>query len=147
MLKAHLDANLTRFWPSLASCSECKARTAWSIPCCNMPLCCCHCRTVGVRLGAGESLHDILSSSRQVAEGVSTAGQLLASDKLLCLVFRPQSSYIGSSCHIIQQLCWRSTTLAYYKTSGDPLPSIVCLCSALVLVLWLWYWCFGSQTK
>ncbi|KAL0026194.1 hypothetical protein WJX77_001162 [Trebouxia sp. C0004] len=31
-------------------------------------------RTVGVRLGAGESLHDILSSSRQVAEGVSTAG-------------------------------------------------------------------------
>ena len=33
------------------------------------------CRTVGVRLGAGESLHDILSSSRQVAEGVSTAGQ------------------------------------------------------------------------
>lgn len=31
-------------------------------------------RTVGVRLGAGESLNDILSSSRQVAEGVSTAG-------------------------------------------------------------------------
>ena len=28
-----------------------------------------------MRLGAGESLNDILSSSRQVAEGVSTAGQ------------------------------------------------------------------------
>ena len=35
----------------------------------------CQYRTVGVRLGAGESLHDIMSSSRQVAEGVSTAGQ------------------------------------------------------------------------
>ena len=32
------------------------------------------CRTVGVRLGAGESLHDIMSSSKQVAEGVTTAG-------------------------------------------------------------------------
>ena len=30
-----------------------------------------------MRLGAGESLHDIMSSSRQVAEGVSTAGQSL----------------------------------------------------------------------
>lgn len=28
-----------------------------------------------MRLGAGESLHDILSSSKQVAEGVTTAGQ------------------------------------------------------------------------
>ena len=35
------------------------------------------CRTVGVRLGAGESLHDILSSSKQVAEGVTTAGQAM----------------------------------------------------------------------
>jgi glycerol-3-phosphate dehydrogenase len=42
------------------------------------------CRTVGVRLGAGESLHDILSSSRQVAEGVSTAGQSTASHSCVC---------------------------------------------------------------
>jgi len=42
------------------------------------------CRTVGVRLGAGESLHDILSSSRQVAEGVSTAGQSDASHFCVC---------------------------------------------------------------
>merc|ERR1719235_1152834 len=31
-------------------------------------------RTVGLRLGAGESLQDILDSSSQVAEGVATAG-------------------------------------------------------------------------
>ena len=31
-------------------------------------------RTVGVRLGKGEKLEDILSSSSQVAEGVPTAG-------------------------------------------------------------------------
>mmetsp|Transcript_2116 Transcript_2116/g.6309 ORF Transcript_2116/g.6309 Transcript_2116/m.6309 type:complete len:409 (+) Transcript_2116:101-1327(+) len=34
-------------------------------------------RTVGVRLGKGESLEDILSSSRQVAEGVMTAEALV----------------------------------------------------------------------
>ena len=32
------------------------------------------CRSVGVRLGKGESLADILASSSQVAEGVATAG-------------------------------------------------------------------------
>jgi glycerol-3-phosphate dehydrogenase (NAD+) len=32
------------------------------------------CRSVGVRLGKGEALADILASSNQVAEGVSTAG-------------------------------------------------------------------------
>lgn len=31
-------------------------------------------RTVGVRLGRGEKLSDILASSSQVAEGVATAG-------------------------------------------------------------------------
>ncbi|XP_062092322.1 glycerol-3-phosphate dehydrogenase [NAD(+)] 2, chloroplastic isoform X2 [Humulus lupulus] len=35
-------------------------------------------RTVGVRLGAGEKLDDILSSMNQVAEGVSTAGAVVA---------------------------------------------------------------------
>ncbi|KAI8008129.1 hypothetical protein LOK49_LG07G00708 [Camellia lanceoleosa] len=35
-------------------------------------------RKVGVRLGSGESLHDILSSMNQVAEGVSTAGAVIA---------------------------------------------------------------------
>ncbi|XP_047330651.1 glycerol-3-phosphate dehydrogenase [NAD(+)] 2, chloroplastic isoform X1 [Impatiens glandulifera] len=35
-------------------------------------------RTVGVRLGSGESLDDILSSMNQVAEGVSTAGAVIA---------------------------------------------------------------------
>ena len=34
-------------------------------------------RTVGVRLGAGESLEAILSSSTQVAEGVATAGAVV----------------------------------------------------------------------
>lgn len=44
-----------------------------------------------MRLGAGESLHDILSSSRQVAEGVSTAGQIRCSictvNKALSMLF------------------------------------------------------------
>ncbi|KAL5974801.1 Threonine aldolase [Asimina triloba] len=35
-------------------------------------------RTVGVRLGSGEKLEDILSSMNQVAEGVSTAGAVIA---------------------------------------------------------------------
>ncbi|XP_075668061.1 glycerol-3-phosphate dehydrogenase [NAD(+)] 2, chloroplastic isoform X2 [Castanea sativa] len=35
-------------------------------------------RTVGVRLGLGEKLDDILSSMNQVAEGVSTAGAVIA---------------------------------------------------------------------
>ncbi|KAL3837825.1 hypothetical protein ACJIZ3_022416 [Penstemon smallii] len=35
-------------------------------------------RTVGVRLGSGEKLEDILSSMNQVAEGVSTAGAVVA---------------------------------------------------------------------
>lgn len=35
-------------------------------------------RTVGVRLGSGEKLDDILSSMSQVAEGVSTAGAVVA---------------------------------------------------------------------
>ncbi|XP_076890007.1 glycerol-3-phosphate dehydrogenase [NAD(+)] 2, chloroplastic [Bidens hawaiensis] len=35
-------------------------------------------RTVGVRLGSGETLDDILSSMNQVAEGVSTAGAVIA---------------------------------------------------------------------
>ncbi|KAJ6806522.1 glycerol-3-phosphate dehydrogenase [NAD(+)], chloroplastic [Iris pallida] len=35
-------------------------------------------RTVGLRLGSGESLEDILSSMNQVAEGVSTAGAVIA---------------------------------------------------------------------
>ncbi|XP_010253061.1 PREDICTED: glycerol-3-phosphate dehydrogenase [NAD(+)] 2, chloroplastic [Nelumbo nucifera] len=35
-------------------------------------------RTVGVRLGSGEKLDDILSSINQVAEGVSTAGAVIA---------------------------------------------------------------------
>ncbi|KFK36941.1 hypothetical protein AALP_AA4G192100 [Arabis alpina] len=35
-------------------------------------------RTVGVRLGSGESLDDILSSMNQVAEGVATAGAVIA---------------------------------------------------------------------
>ncbi|XP_071723252.1 glycerol-3-phosphate dehydrogenase [NAD(+)] 2, chloroplastic-like [Rutidosis leptorrhynchoides] len=35
-------------------------------------------RTVGVRLGSGEKLDDILSSMNQVAEGVSTAGAVVA---------------------------------------------------------------------
>nr|GEV77914.1 glycerol-3-phosphate dehydrogenase [NAD(+)] 2, chloroplastic isoform X2 [Tanacetum cinerariifolium] len=35
-------------------------------------------RTVGVRLGSGETLDDILCSMNQVAEGVSTAGAVIA---------------------------------------------------------------------
>lgn len=35
-------------------------------------------RTVGLRLGSGESLEDILNSMNQVAEGVSTAGAVIA---------------------------------------------------------------------
>ncbi|XP_030929719.1 glycerol-3-phosphate dehydrogenase [NAD(+)] 2, chloroplastic isoform X3 [Quercus lobata] len=35
-------------------------------------------RTVGVRLGLGEKLDDVLSSMNQVAEGVSTAGAVIA---------------------------------------------------------------------
>uniref|UniRef100_A0A7C9AZ56 Glycerol-3-phosphate dehydrogenase [NAD(+)] n=1 Tax=Opuntia streptacantha TaxID=393608 RepID=A0A7C9AZ56_OPUST len=35
-------------------------------------------RTVGVRLGSGEKLEDILSSMNQVAEGVATAGAVIA---------------------------------------------------------------------
>ncbi|XP_078436203.1 glycerol-3-phosphate dehydrogenase [NAD(+)] 2, chloroplastic-like [Wolffia australiana] len=35
-------------------------------------------RTLGVRLGSGERLEDILSSMKQVAEGVSTAGAVIA---------------------------------------------------------------------
>lgn len=35
-------------------------------------------RTVGVRLGSGEKLEDILNSTSQVAEGVSTAGAVIA---------------------------------------------------------------------
>ncbi|XP_020584383.1 glycerol-3-phosphate dehydrogenase [NAD(+)], chloroplastic isoform X2 [Phalaenopsis equestris] len=35
-------------------------------------------RTVGLRLGSGEKLEDILSSMSQVAEGVSTAGAVIA---------------------------------------------------------------------
>ncbi|KAJ3704499.1 hypothetical protein LUZ61_008204 [Rhynchospora tenuis] len=35
-------------------------------------------RTVGLRLGAGEKLENILSSTSQVAEGVSTAGAVIA---------------------------------------------------------------------
>ncbi|KAL8171440.1 hypothetical protein V2J09_023244 [Rumex salicifolius] len=35
-------------------------------------------RTVGVRLGSGENLEDILSSMNQVAEGVATAGAVIA---------------------------------------------------------------------
>ncbi|XP_010540094.1 PREDICTED: glycerol-3-phosphate dehydrogenase [NAD(+)] 2, chloroplastic isoform X2 [Tarenaya hassleriana] len=35
-------------------------------------------RTVGVRLGSGEKLEDILGSMNQVAEGVSTAGAVIA---------------------------------------------------------------------
>ncbi len=36
------------------------------------------CRSVGVRLGRGEALADILASSNQVAEGVSTAGVVVS---------------------------------------------------------------------
>ncbi|XP_074280529.1 glycerol-3-phosphate dehydrogenase [NAD(+)] 2, chloroplastic isoform X1 [Silene latifolia] len=35
-------------------------------------------RTVGVRLGSGERLEDVLSSMNQVAEGVATAGAVIA---------------------------------------------------------------------
>lgn len=35
-------------------------------------------RTVGVRLGSGETLDDILTSMNQVAEGVATAGAVIA---------------------------------------------------------------------
>lgn len=35
-------------------------------------------RTVGLRLGSGEKLDDILGSMNQVAEGVSTAGAVIA---------------------------------------------------------------------
>ncbi|XP_043723272.1 glycerol-3-phosphate dehydrogenase [NAD(+)] 2, chloroplastic isoform X2 [Telopea speciosissima] len=35
-------------------------------------------RTVGVRLGSGEKLNDILSSMNQVAEGITTAGAVIA---------------------------------------------------------------------
>ncbi|MCO5604453.1 hypothetical protein L7F22_058619 [Adiantum nelumboides] len=35
-------------------------------------------RNLGVRLGSGESLSDILSSMNQVAEGVPTAGAVIA---------------------------------------------------------------------
>ena len=34
-------------------------------------------RTVGIRLGQGESIQDILASSKQVAEGVATAGSVV----------------------------------------------------------------------
>ena len=36
------------------------------------------CRSVGVRLGEGEALKDILASSQQVAEGVPTAGVVVS---------------------------------------------------------------------
>ena len=36
------------------------------------------CRSVGVRLGKGEALADILASSSQVAEGVATAGVVVS---------------------------------------------------------------------
>ena len=36
------------------------------------------CRSVGVRLGRGEALTEILASSSQVAEGVSTAGVVVS---------------------------------------------------------------------
>jgi glycerol-3-phosphate dehydrogenase (NAD+) len=38
----------------------------------------CSCRSVGVRLGKGEALQDILASSSQVAEGVATAGVVVS---------------------------------------------------------------------
>ncbi len=36
------------------------------------------CRSVGVRLGRGDALADILASSSQVAEGVATAGVVVS---------------------------------------------------------------------
>lgn len=36
------------------------------------------CRSVGVRLGKGEALAEILASSSQVAEGVATAGVVVS---------------------------------------------------------------------
>lgn len=52
-------------------------------------------RTVGVRLGAGESLDDILKSSTQVAEGVATAGAvvLLARKYKVSLPVREPSAF------------------------------------------------------
>lgn len=86
-----------------------------------LPVSFCHCRTVGVRLGAGESLHDIMSSSRQVAEGVSTAGQSVwrclmqvdlsmdvwsvtaASGRLYHVsLFQPEAAW--TSCHLVAEM-------------------------------------------
>jgi hypothetical protein len=63
-------------------------------------------RTGGVRLGQGERLEDILSSSSQVAEGVPTAGMSLGAR---CLVFFGQQlvdKEAGEVSHpILVQMC------------------------------------------
>lgn len=54
-------------------------------------------RTLGVRLGQGEALEDILGSSRQVAEGVATAAAVVA----LARKYRVQLPVLTAVAHIL----------------------------------------------
>ena len=57
----------------------------------------CSCRSVGVRLGQGEELHCILASSKQVAEGVSTAGVVVS----LARKYRVKLPVLTAVAHIL----------------------------------------------
>ena len=54
-------------------------------------------RSVGVRLGRGEALGTILASSKQVAEGVTTAGVVV----LLASKFRVKLPVLTAVAHIL----------------------------------------------
>lgn len=54
-------------------------------------------RSVGVRIGRGERLGDILASSKQVAEGVSTAGVVVA----LARKYRVKLPVLTAVAHIL----------------------------------------------
>ena len=54
-------------------------------------------RSVGVRLGQGEELHAILASSKQVAEGVSTAGVVVG----LARKYRVKLPVLTAVAHIL----------------------------------------------
>ena len=59
------------------------------------------CRSVGVRLGRGEALADILASSNQVAEGVSTAGVVVS----LARTYRVSLPVLTAVAQVSRQSC------------------------------------------
>ena len=63
------------------------------------------CRSVGVRLGRGEALTEILASSSQVAEGVSTAGVVVSLARTYRVSLPVLTAVAQVSRHFCQAVC------------------------------------------